>query len=339
MRKISASILLVLFTVSTCLADFKYTEKSKVTGGSMMGAMKAVGVFSKDARQVTQGMNSTITLKGNKMRRDDDLGNSEIYDLDARRIVHIDSRHKTYSIMTFDEMRAQIEEANRKAAEQQAKSKDKNAQVKITPKVQITPGKDTKQLLGHTAKETKLRVDMEIQSQDPKQQGQTANFWVASDSWLAPVKGSDEVKRFYTRMAKELNWLPGAVMGGGNTQIAPAMVEYRKDVSNLNGFPLLQYVSVGGAGTGQPQQAEKQSGSSSPGGAIAKGIGGLFGKKKKKEDETAQQDTSSDSKTAAANSLMDMTIEVTSVSTDAVDAGVFDVPQGYKQVEQKSGRH
>ena len=341
MRRFCAISLILIFSITSCFADFKYTEKSKVTGGSMMGAVKFAGAFSKDAKQITQGMNSTLTFKGNKMRRDDDLGNAEIYDLDGRRIIHIDTRHKTYSVITFDEMRARIQEERRKAAEQQAKSKDKNAQVTITPKVQITAGSGTKELLGQTAKETKIRVEMEVQSDDPKNKGQSGTFWATTDSWLAPVKGADEVKRFYTRLAKELDWLPGEMAAGGNVQIAPAMSEIHKDVANLKGLPLLQYISIGGSGTGQPGQSDSkaESSPSTPGGAIAKGIGGLFGKKKKKEDEQSKDSASTDSKPASpANSLMDMTVEVTSISTDPVDKALFDIPEGYKQVEDK-GRH
>src|SRR5436309_1036447 len=95
MRRMPVTVFIVLFAVSAGFADFKYTEKSKITGGSIMGAVKFAGAFSKDAKQMTQGMNSTVSFKGNKMRREDDLGNAEIYDLDGRRIIHIDTRHRT----------------------------------------------------------------------------------------------------------------------------------------------------------------------------------------------------------------------------------------------------
>jgi hypothetical protein len=333
----------LIFSLSTpCFADFQYTENSKITGGAAAGAMKFAGVFSKNARQATQGTVSTISFKGGKMRRDDSSGMVEIIDLEARQITRIDTNKKTYSVMTFDEMRAQMEEARKKAAEQQAKHNKDKGQVKIIPKVKITPGTDTKKLLDYTAKETKLRVDMEMQSDDPKAQGQSANMWVDSNSWVAPVRGYDEVKRFYVRMAKELDWLPGAALGA-NVQIAPAMVEYRKSAVALNGMPLLSMVSVGMAG--QPGQAnnsqasgddQKQS-SSNP---LAKGLGGIFGKKKKKDD--AAQDDSSGSSNAAPTgtpgSLMDTTVEVTSISTATVDASLFKIPEGYKQVQPKNAQ-
>jgi hypothetical protein len=323
---------------SSCFADFQYTETSKITGGAAVGAMKFVGVFSKDARQATQGATSTISFKGNKMRREDSLGQVEIVDLDARRITRIDTKKKTYSTMTFDEMKAQMEEARKKAAEQQAKrNKEQPSQVKIIPKVQITPGTGSKKLLDYNAKEVKVRVDMLMQSDDPKAKGQTANMWVNSDSWVAPVKGYDEVKRFYQRMAKELDWVPGAVFGG-NPQVAPAMVEYRKSAATLNGMPLLSMVSVGMAGQpGQPQASsddQKQSG----GNPITHGIGGIFGKKKKKDDSAQSDDKSGSSNSTpsgTAGSLMDTTTEVTSISTNAVDAGLFKIPDGYKQVQAK----
>ena len=326
---------MLLFTLSTpCFADFQYTETTKITGGAAAGAMKFAGVFSKDARQMTQGTTSTISFKGNKMRREDSMGQVEIIDLDARRITQIDTKKKTYSTITFDEMKARMEEARRKAAAEQAKrNKEQPSQVKITPKVTITPGTGSKKLLDYTAKETKMRVDMEMTSDDPKAKGQTANMWVDSDAYLAPVKGYDEVKHFYQRMAKDLDWLPGTMMGG-NAQIAPAMVEYRKSATALSGMPLLSLVSVGMAGQpGAPQQASHDDQESS--GNPISSIGGLFGKKKKKDD--ADQDDKSGSKPSGApGSLMDTSTEVTSVSTSAVDANLFKIPDGYKQVEAKN---
>jgi hypothetical protein len=329
----------LLFSLTTpCFADFQYTETTKITGGAAVGAMKFVGVFSKDARQMTQGTTATISFKGNKMRREDSLGQVEIIDLDGRRITQIDNKKKTYSTMTFDEMRARMEEARKKAAEQQAKrNKEQPSQVKIVPKVTITPGTGSKKLLDYTTKETKMRVDMEMTSDDPKAKGQTANMWVDSDSFIAPVKGYDEVKHFYQRMAKELDWVPGAMVGG-NPQIAPAMVEYRKSATALNGMPLLSLVSVGMAGQpGAPQQTSRDDQKQSSGNPLSNGIGGLFGKKKKKDDAAQQDDKSGSSASSGTpGSLMDTTTEVTSVSTTAVDAGLFQIPAGYKQVETKN---
>jgi hypothetical protein len=159
-------------------------------------------------------------------------------------------------------------------------------------------------------------------------------MWVSSDAFVAPVKGYEEMKRFYGRLAKELDWVPGAVLGA-NPQIAPAMVEYRKTATNLTGMPLLSMISVGMTGQPGSQQAaaDDQKQSSNSGNPI-KGIGGIFGKKKNKDD-AAQNDAKSSS---PSGSLMDTTVEVTSVSNKAVDAALFEIPQGYKQIPAKGAQ-
>lgn len=346
MKKFVNSVVagVLLFATSmACFADVQYTETSKVTGGAMAGAMKFAGVFSKDAKQVTQGTTSTISLKGNKMRRETSLGSVEIIDLDKRQITHLDLKNKTYSTMTFDEMKAQLEEARRKAAEQQAKQhKEKQADVKLTPKISITPGTGTKQILNYTAKEVKTRIEMEMQSTDPKTQGQTATMWLTSDAYVAPVKGEDELKRFYMRMAKELDWVPGAVFGG-NPQMSPAIVEYNKSAATANGMHLLTYMSMGmGAGAaGSPQPASQATPEKkeSSGNVVSKGLGGMLsmGKKKKKDDSEQEQGKEASAPAGVTGSLMDTTIEVTSFSTSAVDSGLFTVPADFKQVQPKKG--
>lgn len=332
------AVTLLLSTSVACFADIQYTEQTKITGGAAMGAMKFAGVFSKDARQATSGTTSTVSFKGNKMRRESSNGMTEIYDLDGKRIINIDMKKKTYSVVTFDEMRAQMEEAKRKAAEEQAKKKGGNTQVKIAPKIAITPGSGSKQILNYTAKEMKTRVDMEMQAQDDKGKNESGNMWVNSDAYIAPVKGYEEMKKFYIKMAKELDWLPGTAFGG-NTQISQPMVEYRKSTANLNGMPLLSYVSVGmGPNPGTTGQAaaaanptpEKKEG-------MMKGLGNMmggFGKKNK--NDTPPPDSSASGQ--ASGSLMDMTTEITSVSTDSVDASLFDIPADFKQVEAKKNQ-
>jgi hypothetical protein len=330
----STAILALVFSTSpACFADFQYTENSKVTGGAMAGMTKFLGAFSKDAKQATQPTTSTISVKGNRMRREDSLGKVELIDLDGRRFIHLDLKNKTYSVLTFEQMRAQLEEAKKKAAEQQAKhGHGQDPQVTLKPKIEVTQGTGVKQLLNYSAKEVKTRVEMEMQSQDPKQQG-SASMWMTADSWVAPVKGYDEIKRFYLRMAQELDWVPGAVLGA-NPQMNVASVELRKSTAKLTGLPLLQYTSMGmgaisGSNTGagqQPQQNSASHTSTSP----AAALGGLFGKKKK--DDSGQQENSG---SGSPGSLMDMTTEVTSVSASALDASLFEIPAGFKQVEGK----
>src|SRR5207245_5031433 len=110
-----------------------------------------------------------------------------------------------------------------------------------------------------------------------------------------------------------------------------------------------------------PQQSQTQdqaSAPTTPKEAISKSLGGVFGgfgKKKKQQEQqpqpaqpsgTAANPSPGNSQPASAsNSMMDMTIEVTSFSSAALDKSLFDVPAGYTQIQQDAdkpfsrGRH
>ena len=62
----------VIFTLflmcAVSRADFKYTEQSKITGGTLVSMTKTLGVLSKNMRQVTEPQTSTKMVKGNRIR-------------------------------------------------------------------------------------------------------------------------------------------------------------------------------------------------------------------------------------------------------------------------------
>lgn len=102
-------------------ADFQYSETIRVTGGSMVSLMKFAGTFSKQAHQGFEPTTSTILVKGNRMARINPHY-SEIIDLDKETVTRIDNDQKTYTVVTFQQMKQQMEEAARQAREQQTKA-------------------------------------------------------------------------------------------------------------------------------------------------------------------------------------------------------------------------
>jgi hypothetical protein len=338
--------------------DFKYTESSKMTGGAMAGLTKFAGAFSKQARQGMQPTQTTTYVKGNMMRRDQADGHIQIIDLDGRRIISIDNQKRTYWIMTFEQMKAALEQARQNVQSEKASRPqgEQPANIQMTPKVEVTPTGKTATILNLPANEVLMRIDMEMQSTDPKTQGQSASMWVKSNSWITPnIPGYEELTAFNQKLAKELAWAPGQIMGG-SPQMSQGMAQLRQNAGALKGFPLVQYVSMGMAANGQtaPQGGEAQqtqspsTGSQSsaqinnPGDAIAKGLGGMlggFGRKKKQQDQSAQGGSGGDTAglppapLATPGSFMDLTVQVTGYSSDALDAALFAIPSGYTQVQ------
>jgi len=310
------TVLAVLCGGVASRADFKYTESSKVTGGMMTGMMKLAGAFSK---QAGEPIVTTHYVKGNRMKTEHSTGEADVIDLDGRRVIHIDTQKRTYSVMTFEQMKAALEKT-------QETLKEKG--VKMVPKFEVTPTNNTKVILGQTTREVKVKIDMQMEAQESQPQGPAQNVAVAltADMWIAPtVKGYDEVRQFQERMAKELNWAPGAAFGG-DPKMAEAMLELRRHAATLNGIPLLQLASMGMAGmppgmgaTGTSAQREKTKGTQSaesvtpevtpskdetpevaaqkvvnPRDALKKGLGGVFGgfgRKEKKQEQPAPEPT------------------------------------------------
>lgn len=352
----------VLLSAGAARADFKYTESSKVTGGMMAGMMKFAGAFSKKAREPVV---TTTYVKSNTLRTETGQEAAQIIDLDGKRFIDLDLKKKTYTILTFDELRKAMEEAMAKA-----RKESKDANIKIRPRVEIEPTGNTKTILGEETNEVKMKVEMEVEAEDPEkaEEARKMTFNVASDSWVAPsIAGYKEIQRFYMRMARELNWLPGVVMGG-DPQMAQGLMELKKGAAELDGLPLLQFARIGMAGmplegappaettgrTSSSQSAQTSSGTpsvtdaaadaalakASPKAATVKRLGGLFGgfgrKKQQQEEAPAEPAEAPAAAPAGAPSgaLAEMTIEVTSFSSDPLDTSLFEIPAGFKEVKQ-----
>ena len=365
----SLSILLVLPLVSTpAFADFKYTDTSQITGGALMGMANFAAKFSKDSRAAMQPITTTHYVKGNKLRTDGSDGSVQIIDLDGRRVISIDNEKRTYSVATFDEIKAAMEKAR---ADAEAKMKEnagkkgdaQNAQLQVTPKITVLPGTGTRTILGQQTNETKVKMDMEMQAQNANGQAAPAatagqpnsvTFTMTMDTFVAPsVSGYQEIGEFYKKMAKEINWVPPSNIHV-DPRMSQGMSELQKNSDALKGLPMLSYISMGippqpGASGNTSQTASNgsagdgsksaDSGNSVPtsgSDAVVKGLGSLFGKRKQKQQEdNAKNGTPAPppNPNPDPNALMEMTTQVSSFSDSPLDASLFDVPAGFTQVQ------
>lgn len=332
-------------------ADFKYTQTSQITGGAMAGMMKGMSVFSKSMRQMTKPMASTTYVKGSHLRTDNADGSYQLIDLDGQRIIEVDPNHQTYSSTTFQQMRDAVEKMTQRMNEEMSKqSREKGTDVTMTPKIEVNSTGKTQSILGQNAQEVEMKVGLEMQAASAQQGPQSATFSMDMDSWVAPsVAGYQEVSNFYRKMATEIGWSPNATFGA-NPRMTKSMIELYKSGKIPTGIPLLTMVSTlaegkPGAQSASQQQPEQQSSNSStssdvanPSAAAAKAIGGLFGRRRKKQQEDEQQNASGPQTKAPANSLLTMTMRVTSYSTDSVDSSLFQIPSGFSQVQSDTQR-
>ena len=325
-------------------ADFTYRETTTITGGAMLSMMKVVGVFSKQAREPVQ---STVAVKGEKMLHRSQQ-QATVIDLAAQTVTTIDSQKKTYTVMTFEEFRQMMEQMSAKMQ----KSQDQGGKMEF--KVSAKDTGNTREIAGYQAKELVLRMEMQATDQKSGQQG---SMVISSDIWLAPsVAGYAEVRAFYTRMGEKLAFNPGGGMFMSSPEASKNMGELYKEIGKLDGIPVLQTISMGGAGQpgsgdtsaqqggGQQQQQQQQqqqpAARPSLGGALGGALGGRFGlgKKKQQDDQasTGQQSQPQQQGNGNPGSLMEATTEMSGFSSAPVDDSMFAVPAGFKKVENRT---
>jgi hypothetical protein len=345
-RKIVSVAGVLSLAAMPVLADFSYQETTTITGGALVAAMKVAAVFSRDARKLREPITSTVAVKGDRMvHRSPTQAN--VIDLAAQTITSIDLEKKTYSVITFAELKEVMEQASQRMAQEQQKSGSKSAgqsqdpQVDAKLKVNANATGKSKQIAGIEAKE--LVLTMRLEATD-KQSGQSGAMVMIADTWVAPkVQGYDEYLGFMRRMAEKLQWTPGGNMFMNRPDLAQGMSEIQKETAKLDGIPIFQTTVMGPEGTApvdrsdKPPSAEpaKQSQGPSVRGALGGALGGRFGLGKKKAEEPPPAASAEGGDPAAAGLLIEMTSETKGFSSASVDASLFEIPSGFKKVDSE----
>jgi hypothetical protein len=352
-------------------ADLKYEETTKITGGMMQSMSKVMGVFG------MKGMNNMGTanfLKGDCMRTDHFMGNelttTDIVCIDRDQIISIDHKKKTYSVITFEQMREQMEKAMQEAMQRRSQMGEAQKQpppsdVKVEPKLTVKDTGETKVINGYNAKRYLMSFELETQNQQNKDQG---SMGMDGDVWMSKDVGSfEERTAFYAKytqkmaspeMAEKMRELS---LGLQDPRMGQGLGAMKQHVDKMEGVAVLTIASFKVSGTSsqpnqqpgssqtqqqqKPSSSETSADSQSISGNLGKVFGGLggFGRKKKKADEPQAADTSqsgpasSSSGAPASMDLMQITTELKSVSRAGLDSSIFELPKGYK-LDQSKGR-
>ncbi len=346
------------------LADFSYKETTRLTGGAIMQMSRALGGLSKSMRKVGEPQVSSVYVKGNRMAHVGDT-NAQVWDLDKETITDIDLEKKTYSVITFAQMREAMERAMAKAKERQPKeqAKPSDPQAEMNVKVDIQDTGKTKSIEGLTAKEVILTFIIEGKD---KKSGETGQMQTMSSIWVTEkVPGHDEYMAFQKRMAEKMaaQYAQMAKMGPGmmtglDPNMRDSMAKMAAEAEKLQGVHLRQVTKMGNnldprtagdvtdpstmpQGPTGGQVAEKAAGSAANSAAesairrsLPGGLGGLGGFGRRRKEKEPEPAPAQQQQAAQQNGvLMEMLMEMGQFSTGAVDGSRFEVPAGFQQVE------
>lgn len=317
--RIQAISTVIALAAAAALADATVEQKTQLHFGGAVGAIASR--FGGSA--VRDGLVSSTAVKGNrKMTHTGDHG--ELIDLDAEKIYMIDFARKTYTVMTFEEMRKRFEEGQERMKKNNDRRSSKDEQkgpewevefhIKATGKTETINGWNTRE-----------QVATVIMHEKGKTLEQSGGFVLTSDMWMGPnVPAMKEVSDFDRRY---INKLYGSSFDAEMVKMAaamamqPALGKAMKELGahrgSFEGTPVrttTTFETVPGPAT---QQAE--SSDSTPTSPSAALLGGLMKRRQAKQGDDGGRSTMFDSLTE----LMKATL--TASSSDVT------IPADFKQ--------
>jgi len=328
----------VVVSIAPLGAALKKEEKAKIKMAGPLGMMMKMVM----GRQAREGIVSSVALKGDrKLTRSGDTG--RLIDMAEEKVYDIDFKHKTYSVLTFEQVRQQMLDAQRKMKEQQAKMEAERAKHpdEKMPEYDFEVNNKTtgeaKEINGFQTKQMITTITMKPKGQTVEQGGA---MMMTVDQWLTPkVPGAKEEIDFELRFMKKVGMTDMVQEMAAATAMYPGITDMAKrakvEGEKLDGTPIYSVTTFDTimSPEQQKQQDQQQAQSDSGGGGgISGGLSGMLARKmmkKKKDDAPAEGSATADTAPKGHTSLMTMTTEVLSLSTDATDADVA-LPEGFK---------
>ncbi len=303
-----------MLAASLALADASVQQKTQVHFSGAMGSV--INAFGRGATH--EGLTSETAVHHNrKSSRTGDIG--EIVDLDEEKVYHLDYGRKTYTVVTFDELRKQYEQARERAEKRESPRGEK----KEGPEYEVdfsttSPGKRL-EINGWDTHEEIVTVTVHEKGKKIERSG---GFLLTADLWMGPrLAAMRELADFDLRFMHKVygegltaDMRQMTAMMAATPAFGKAMKAFADKRSHFEGTPIrtkLTFETVTGT---DPQAKEQQP--ESPGSAL----GGLMGRMhRRREGEGAER-----------NALFESNGEILKASGSASAADVA-IPAGFKE--------
>jgi hypothetical protein len=300
------------FPVSVA-ADVTYEEQTK-----MGGIMQMMGMG--------KPMKSTTRVSGDFMRTDSE-NEATITDLAGEKVITLDTKKKTYSVLTFAEMRQKMEQAMASAQGKKAESRE-SKDVSMKTNVRVTDTGRSETIQGVGCKQYLLEMDLTVENQKEQQSGTMSTL---TEMWMAKdVPGSAEVNAFYRRMAEKAGttglakqWMAGGGAQGPMQGMGADVQKMADEMKKMEGHAMRTVMYFGDPGAAKKEAMGEKPPETEGGGGLAEML------KKMQQNPQAQGGGASGE---GSGVMMKMTTETIKISTDAIDPKVFAVPSDYKLV-------
>ncbi|HDL18309.1 MAG TPA: hypothetical protein ENH29_04590 [Bacteroidetes bacterium] len=326
MKKLITLSLVLILGASFCFADVTVKEKSKVKMHGTVGVL--INAFTSAGNEIK----TKTIVKGNYLRSER-KNEITITDLENERIINIYPKRKEYSVVTFAEMKQQME-----AVGEQVKSSGEEQPETVAPEkpqkelevlFDVNPTGRSKKFHGIQAKQLIMTVTIKQKGYALEDSG---GMVITADQWMASnVDGYDEYRQFQEKMMQKMD-LPLSMknMATGIMSIIDQYPQVKEGMDKLREeTDQAKEVAVKSTTTIEIVKSKKQmtTDKGNESGTtditnVSKMLGGFAKKLAKK-------------KKAAGNrsKLMDIFTEIENVSTKPVDTSLFEIPKGFKKID------
>jgi hypothetical protein len=332
----AASTLALVGSVATAaplFADVKTEDKTLVKFEGALG--RVVNFFGGKAAK--EGVKTTVALQGDRKAVFTDADGT-IVDLGEEKIYSVDLKKKSYSVMTFAEMRRRMEEARKRAEEEARKAEgreekpaEKGREVEVDFTVRETG--ERRAINGFDTKQAIMTITVREKGKTLEEAG---GLVMTSDVWLTPaIPAMKELLDFELRYAQAIGLTE--TLGASAEQMQAALAAHpqlkeaigrmAEEGRKLQGTPILSTTTVDAVKSAEQMAAAQQQKQEASEPEVSGGVGGLLGGFGKR---MAKKKAGGDEPPKARATVMTTTSEKLSVST-AVAAGDVAIPAGFKE--------
>lgn len=332
---------LALTSTQALRADVRSEEKTKFQLAGALG--RVVNIFGGKAAR--EGITTSTAVKGNRMMTTSGDNTGQIIDLAEEKVYNLDLRKKSYTVITFADMRRQMEEAQKRAAEEAKKEQPADAKQDPNAKqydvdFEVKNTGEKKDVNGFSTSQSIMTITVREKGKTLQQSGGVV---LTTDMWMTPaIPAMKEVSDFRMKYFEKVY---GTMFEGASPQdmasamamypqMKPALEKMAAEARKLQGTPVQTTMTVDAVQSAE-QLAASANGSSSDskagGNSAPPSVGGLAGRfaarmARKKDDEKPAEAAGPKDRATVITSTFEVLKVSTSVSADEVA-----IPAGFKE--------
>ena len=331
-KHVLTAVVLSLLIAAPVRADVKKEERNQVSFSGMLGRM--FNLFG--GKSAKEGVVTTVAVSGDRKMTTAGDNTGQIVDLREEKIYELDLRRKTYKVITFEEVRRQLREAEAKARESaskqpkeeqpqnQGKEMEVDVDIKNTGQTKTINGFDTRQVIANiTVREKGRKLE------------DSGGLVMTVDTWLTKTVSLKEIGDFERRYYEKL---AGPVTAVDAQQMATAMAMFpglkeafaRLGREDFGGTSIQSTTTVDAVKSAEQMKQQGSSAGSSAGSSNPTSIEGAIGGFMRRRQQQQEKETAVAGANPARATFMTMNNEVLKIATNVTPADVA-MPEGFKE--------